>query len=298
MLRISDIRIRSFDVDYLDVYWDLEESFENVNAYDFVVERSDSEFGPYLPISTPLINRYHFRDGTVRGHHSYYNKIYYRLVVSNRETAETVTYPESGGFKLAAKPDLAALEMARLNNLKLKEFSGRKVWIFPKKKTGQRCSVCFDPVAQRKLRSQCTTCFDSSWVGGYHAPVEAYGLVVSPNEQTIHANFGNVENENTTFMLGNYPELYEGDLIIEAENIRWRVASTISKIKKARSLVRQQAALHRIPKGDVEYRLPLNLSADEIRDLNASPERNYTNPHTLESAKLSNVLTDIFGNRQ
>ena len=297
MIKISNIQVRSFDIDYLDIYWDLEDSFDDVRAYEFVVERSDTEFGPYYPVSSAMVDRYHFRDTSVRGRHSYYNKIYYRVSVTNRETGSSAVFPEQGGFKLAAKPDLAALEMARMNNLKLKEFSGRKVWVFPKRKTGQRCSVCFDPVSQRKLRSQCPGCFDTTWTGGYHAPVETYALIVTPNEQTIHANFGNVENENTTLQLGNYPELFEGDIIVEAENVRWRVASTISKIKKARSLVRQQAALHRIPKGDIEYSLPINLSDEEIKELSASPERNYTNPQTLESAKLSNVLTDVFGGR-
>ena len=298
MIKISDIKVRSFDIDYLDIYWDLEDSFDDVLAYEFVVERADSEFGPYHPVSSSLIDKYHFRDGSVRGRHSYYNKIYYRVVIKNRETGASVAYPKEGGFRLEAKPDLVALEMARMNNLKLKEFSGRKVWVFPKRKSGQRCSVCFDPVAQRKLKSQCLNCYDSTWVGGYHAPVETYALIISPNEQTIHANFGNVENENTSLQIGNYPELFEGDIIVEAENVRWRVASTISKIKKSRSLVRQQAALHRIPKGDIEYKLPINLSDEQIKELNASPERNYTNPQTLESAKLSNVLTDIFSGRE
>ena len=297
MIKVADIQVKSFDIDYLDIYWTLEDAFEDINGYEFIVERADTEFGLYVAVSSAMVDKYHFRDSSVRGRHSYYNKIYYRVVVRNRETGATLTYPELGGFKLAAKPDLSALEMARLNNLKLKEFSGRKLWIFPKKKTGQRCGVCFDKVSQRKLRSQCAVCFDSSWVGGYHAPVEAYGLVVTPNELTIHANFGNVENENTTLQLGNYPELFEGDVVVEAENVRWRVSSTMSKIKKARSLVRQQAALHRIPKGDIEYKLPINMSDDEIKDLSASPDRNYTNPQTLESAKLSNVLTDIFSNR-
>jgi len=119
-------------------------------------------------------------------------------------------------------------------------------------------------------------------------------MLISPNEQTIHANFGDVQSENTTLLLGNYPEVSEGDLIIEAENVRWRVASTISKIKKSRALIRQQVALHRIPTGDIEYRIPLNLSEEEIKNLVASPERNYTNPQTLESAKLTNVLDNVF----
>jgi len=295
LLSVTNIRVRSFDLGYLDIYWDIEPSFEDITNYEFVVEKSDNEFGPYHDLTVPFVNLFHVRDSTVRGQKNYYNKIYYRIRVEKRGGSEQSTFPEVGGAKLAAMPDLTALEMARLNNLKLKEFSGRKVWIFPKKKSGQRCKLCYDEVAQRRVRSNCATCYDTSWVGGYNSPVQSYGMIVSPNEQTIHANFGDVQNENTTMLLGNYPEISEGDLIIEAENIRWRVASSIAKVKKSRALIRQQAAIHRVPTGDIEYKIPLNLTTDQVRDLIASPERNYTNPQTLESSKLSNAMNNVFG---
>ncbi len=290
--------MRSFDLGYLDIYWDISPSFEDVSNFEFVVEKSDNEFGPYHDLTVPFVNLFHIRDNTVRGQKNHYNKIYYRIRVQERGGAGQAIFPEVGGAKLAALPDLAALEMARLNNLKLKEFSGRQVWVFPRKQSGQRCELCFDKVAQRRIRSGCSTCYDTSWVGGYHAPVQTYGMIVSPNEQTIHANFGDVQNENTTMLIGNYPEISEGDLVVEAENIRWRVASSIAKVKKSRALVRQQVAIHRIPTADIEYRIPLNLTEDQIKDLIASPERNYTNPQTLESAKLSNVLNNVFGKGQ
>jgi hypothetical protein len=296
MLEVINIRVRSFDLSYLDVYWDIKPSFEDILNFDFVVEKSRSEFGPYRDVHNPVINSFHIRDNTVKGQHSFYNKLWYRVRVRNRETGEEESWPKLGGAKLAALPDLAALEMARINNLKLKEFSGRKVWIFPKKTSGQRCPICFDEVSQRRLRSSCLNCFDTGWVGGYNAPVESYGMVITPNEATTHAPFGDMQTENTSILLGNYPELFEGDIIIEAENIRWRVGSNIGKVNKARALVRQQAPIHHIPKSDMEYSLPMNLGADEIRELQASPERNYTNPQTLESDKLVKALNNVFGN--
>jgi hypothetical protein len=293
---VCNIRVRSFDVDYLDVYWDVEPSYEDINNFEFVLEKSPAEFGSYEDLTKPLINRFHVRDNTVRGQRSYYNRIYYRVRAINRTTGESKVFPETGGVRLAALPDLAALEMARINNLKIKEFTGRKMWVYPKKRNGQRCAQCYDETLQRRTRSNCGTCFDTGWVGGYHSPVETYGLIVSPNETTIHANFGNIDSENTTLVMGNYPELSEGDLVLEAENIRWRVSSSIGKTKKSRALVRQQATIHRIPNSDVDYRVPINLTEDEIKDLIASPERNYTNPQTLESANLAQVLTKVFGN--
>ena len=295
MLDVTNIRIRSFDLNYLDVYWDIAEVFSNINQFEFYVLRSDASFGEYRTIAGPVLNDFHVRDNSVTGHKNFYHNLYYKIKVVNRETGDEKIFPENGGVSLAAKPDLMALEMARINNLKLKEFSGRKVWIFSRKTSGQRCRACYDPVTSRKTKARCANCFDTSYIGGFNAPVELYAKIISPDESIVHAEFANVEIENTAILLGNYPELFEGDIIVEAENIRWRVGSTIQKVRKSRAIIRQQAPLHRIPNGDIEYKVPLNLDADEVKDLVATPERNITNPQTLESAKLSNALNDVFG---
>lgn len=295
MLDVTNIRIRSFDLNYLDVYWDIAEVFNDINQYEFYVLRSDASFGEYRTVAGPILNDFHVRDNSVTGHKNFYHNLYYKIKVVNRTTGEEKLFPEDGGVRLAAKPDLMALEMARINNLKLKEFSGRKLWVFSRKTSGQRCRACYDPVTSRKTKARCANCFDTSYIGGFNAPVELYAKIISPDESIVHAEFANVEIENTAILMGNYPELFEGDIIVEAENIRWRVGSTIQKVKKSRAIIRQQAPLHRIPNGDIEYKIPLNLDADEIKDLVATPERNITNPQTLESAKLSNALNDVFG---
>lgn len=296
MIEVTNIRVRSFDVGYLDIYWDVAPCYEDLNDYEYILQVSDAEFGPYRDLTPPMVDRYHVRDNTVQGQHSFYHQRYYRVMVRKRADAnQSKAYPELGGAKLSAPADLFALEMARINNLKLQEFMGRKIWIFPRKQSGQRCGVCFDRVMNRKTKSACPVCFDTTWVGGFHQPIQVYGVVVSPGESTAPTNFSKVQNENTTLLLGNYPEISEGDVLVEAENVRWRVGSEVQKIRKARALIRQQAPIHRIPKSDIEYSLPIKLSPTDLRDLVASPERNYTNPHSLSDTSLSAALNSVFG---
>lgn len=295
MLDVTNIRIRSFDLNYLDVYWDISPCFEDIDQYEFYISRSTSAFGEYFTVAGPIVNGFHVRDNSIRGQKSFYHNLYYRITCKNRSTGDEVVFPPAGGVCLSAPLDLQALEMARINNLKLKEFSGRKLWVYNRKTSGQRCQTCFDPVASRKTKSRCLNCFDTAWVGGFNAPVEVYAKIISPDERTVHADFASTELENTAILLGNYPELFEGDIIIEAENIRWRVGSNITKVKKSRAIIRQQAPLHRIPNGDTEYQIPLNLTKDEVKDLVATSERNLTNPQTMESAKITNALNGVFG---
>ena len=292
MLQLKNIRVVSFDIDYLDIFWDVEPTYDDVLNYSFVIEKSDAEFGPYQDLTQEFADKYHVRDNTVRGQHAFYHKIYYRIRVKNLTSGETATFPESGaGVKLSAKPDLIALEMARMTRLRLKEFSGRKIWIFPRKKSGQRCN-CYDEVTGRKMRSSCPTCFDVGFVGGFDTPVETYAQIMTNQETTQRRNIGEIEVENCTGSFSNYPELSEGWIIVEAENIRWRVASSLTKIRKGRSLVRQFVSLHRIPESDVEYSIPLNLT--NIQDIIASPERNYTNPHTLASTEAVTSAIEFY----
>ena len=295
MLDVTNIRVRSFDLNYLDVYWDIGACFEDVDQFEFYVLRADTEFGEYIRIAGPVLNKFHVRDNTLRGSKSFYHKLYYRVICKNRSTGEEKTFPEIGGIALGAPLDLHGLEMARINNLKLKEFSGRKCWVFTRRRSGQRCRACYDEVSSRKTKSRCANCFDTSFVGGFYAPIEVYAKIISPNETTLHADFGNVEVENTAALLGNYPEIFEGDVIVEAENIRWRVGSTITKFKKSRAIIRQQAPVHRIPNGDIEFKLPINIDSEELKDLVATPERNLTNPQTIESAKFIQALNGVYG---
>lgn len=295
MLKLSNIRVRAFDIGYLAIAWDIEPCFESVGDYEFQILRAEAEFGPYVAVTPWFRNRTQVRDGSVKNWRSFYTRIYYRVVVRQRtDTTNTAAYPELGGAKLGALPDLVALEMARQVNLTLKEFSGRQVWVFPRRRTGERCTTCIDPVRQRKTQSACRNCYDVGIVGGYDTPVQVWGQILSPDEQTRHTTVGSIETQDSLLRLGNYPELGAGDLVVEAENLRWRVGERIAKDRKARALVKQNAPIHLVEKSDIEYFVPVNLAESDWFDLVASPERNYTNPQSMSSMSLTDALRTVY----
>lgn len=292
MLKVTNIRVRSFDINYLEVFWDIESTFEDVNDYVFVVERGNSEFGPWVDATGEFRNKFHLRDNLITNKYDMYIGTYYRIRVKKVSDSSAQIYPTTGnGVKLGAKPDLECLEMARQFKLKLREYTGRKVWVFPRKKFGQKCG-CYDRVTGRKLRSQCLTCFDTGFVGGYDSPVETYAQIHSPAESTNKTVAGTVTSDDTAGLFGNFPELFDGYVIVEAENLRWRVGSPIDKKTKAKATIRQVARLHHIPLGDIEYNLPMNI--DDISNLEASPARNYTNPQTLSSTAVVDAALGIY----
>jgi hypothetical protein len=296
MLRLNNIRVRSFDISCYDIYWDLVSPFEDPNDYSFVVERSQAQFGPYVDATGEFTNKFHFRDLVAPLSRGFYTPVYYRIRVKRLLDNKVQVFPDTlAGVTLEAKPDLEALEMARQERLRLREIEGREVVVFPRKTFGVVCG-CFDKVMKRKVRSMCSTCFDTGWVGGFNTPLRLFAQIVSPRQETtVRPKVAEIGVENGSGRFPNFPELFPGWIIVEGENIRWRVGDGIRKVRKSRSLVRQEAPLHRIPKTDIEYLLPINIA--NIEDFEPSPERNFTNPHNLETDSVIDELLGVFSNR-
>jgi hypothetical protein len=292
VIEVSNILVRSFVLDYLDIFWEVQPTYEDLLDYEFFVEKSNAQFGPFMDLVGPFRNVFHVRDNTVRGQRGFYNYSFYRIRVRHLASGDEATYPSSGsGVRMDAAPDLHALEMARIENLRLKEHTGRSVWVFPRKRTGQRCS-CYDRVTKRMLVAACQTCFGTGWVGGYDTPLKVWAQIVSPEETTIRDEMGEHGIENTMCKFANFPELQEGWVVVEAENIRWRVGSSLTKIRKGRALVRQQIPVHRISPSDIEYSIPVNVG--DISTLVPTPPRNMTNPQTLSGARSTTDAIEFY----
>ena len=62
MLKVANIKVRSFSIEYLDLTWEIENTTEDIQEYSFYVERSEAEAGPWKTIAGPLIDKYFLRD--------------------------------------------------------------------------------------------------------------------------------------------------------------------------------------------------------------------------------------------
>lgn len=295
MITPSNLRARSFELGHVDLFWDLGPTYDDLNDFDVYVLRSEAEFGPYEVLTPAMRGAERYRDSLLSGYHSRYTRLYYRVRVVERISGNTAEFPSSGGTSLSATPDLIAIEMARQESIKLQEFSGRRVWVYPRRKTGQRCPVCYDRVTGRQMRADCINCYGTTWVGGYHPPIAVYAQIQSSMDVTVRTPTSVHEVQDTLLKLSNYPELDNKDLIVELENKRWVVGDRINKIQKGRATIRQEAPISLVPSGDIEYRVPVNFTQEQLGDMIASPERNYTNPQTLESASLDMAMRTLFG---
>lgn len=234
-------------------------------------------------------DQYFFVDNNLR-HGHIYRQTYYKLLVKCKSDNSTL---EFGPVSKSAEPDLIATEVRSHVNLLFREFAGRRCWLFPIRTFGQRCA-CFNSSLGKRTKSGCLTCYDSSWVRGYLKPIEVWVQIDPTAKSEQNMTSGPTQQENTTARLGFYPEIKPRDMLIEAENIRWRVVK-VSSTEKSRALIHQELELHRIPETDIEYRLTFDPNLGlALKDIFFSPSRNFSNPQTVE-AYTNEEIPDWFG---
>lgn len=299
-LKFTEIKVKAFDLDHIDVSWELEDTAEDPERWDFYVLRSvDGAGGPFEIIAGPFLSDGKFRDAEVNQLHNW-RDYFYQLRAVNKDDGRVC---EVGPGYLAAPPDLFSIEFRRRFELMLQEFNGRKVLVYPAITSGFRCRHCYDlsnnthgySIGRQKTQN-CPTCYDTTFVGGYGKPLLSW-LQIDPSRKDVQrTDTTERSQEDSTARLSFFPPLRPKDIIVEAENVRWEVQS-VAMTKKLRSVIHQEVALHRIPRSDIRYEVSGEVSLLDA----AGPEREFTRPMNLESAQstepneVMNYLDGILG---
>lgn len=279
-LAITNLKARSLDVDRKEVTWEISDTQEDVHDFSFRVFRSESPEGPWLPVSEPFEDRYIFVDSRVPVGDKY-RQLWYQLRCTHKASSSVETF---GPAVHEPDPDLVAQYIRRHELTVLTQVTGRQVWLFKKRTFGQRCSSCFDAETHKTIRSNCPDCFNTGFLRGYMDPIEMW-MQIDPESEK--------QEGQTTGRTSFYPVVRPGDLIVEAENKRWKVVGVLIS-ERLRAPVKQDMSLDPISDSDIEYRLPVNIS-EALRDIQPSPGRMFTLPHDLNSA-LDERTPNVFAN--
>jgi hypothetical protein len=287
VLQVTKIYARSFDLDHIDVFWEIGNFVGNIRQFDFYLYRSESSFGPWDLIAGPFQDQYYFRDVTTPQKHKL-RSLFYLLKIVDKTTEEE---KEFGPTSQQGESDLIALEINRQEDLLFREFVGRRCWVFPVRTFGAYC-ICYDKAMATRTKAGCLQCYDAGFLGGFLAPIECF-IQFDPSSASETATpLGAQQSNQTSARLIAFPQIKPKDVVIEAENKRWRVGS-VTTTQRLRAVVHQELVLKEIPRGDVEYKLPVNIA--DLKALNISSERNFTNPqHTDGVSKFEDILA-VYG---
>lgn len=258
---------------------------EDLQEYDAYVERSEAEYGPWVPLVGPLVDRYYVRDNNVPML-SVSRTLFYRLRYAHRRTGEeTIIGPVSRAGQLS--PD--ALEIIRSHEVVLREHIGTKFWLFPRKSFGQRCPQCWDRALGKVTDDQCPVCWATGFSGGYHYPVAFWGQIDPVERAEQLTQFTHLQPQYAGLRMGPTPGLAPGDLLVDHKNGRWRV-NTVNNVTRLGVTVHQRPTLVRVQHGSLEQSVPLLIDTASEQLV---PERVFTNAHVPGAAGTE--LSDILG---
>lgn len=295
MIQVTKLIVRSFNLDQLDIFWEISPVAappagsavpHEIYDYDFYVLKSEAGAGPYETIGGPFRDTYSFRDIQVHLLHKW-RQYHYKIKVVHRVSGEEAEFGPASSID--PEPDLIAAEIIRQEDVLFREFIGRRCILFPARTFGPACS-CFDVYTQRRTRSACRLCFGTGWLGGFMSPVEIFIQIDNFPRTSQSTSLQEMQPGDTAARMISFPPVVTNDIIVEAENVRWRVLSK-TPTQRLRSTVRQELALHEIPKGDIEYGLPVQVDA---RTFKPSAERNFTNPQNLDDEDFSDIFA-VYG---
>lgn len=277
-LEVQKARVLSLSLDYNQITWEIKETSEDILDYTFQVLRSESASGPFEPSSKEAEDVYLFIDNLVKVG-NIYRQYHYIIRVKHKPTGDTKDF---GPYSKTPEPTLVANTLRMHLNLLMTEFIGRRCWLLPVRTFGQRCADCWNPRLQKRRYSGCRTCYDTSFVRGYHKPIEIWASIDPTPASDQPAGTGRMQQQSTTARMSFYPPVKPDDVLIESENIRWTVR-TISTTQEQRAVVTQELQLRRRESSDMEYLIPLDLGAP-MEDMFFTPARNYSNPSTLTTS--------------
>jgi hypothetical protein len=294
MLNITKLTVRSFNLDNLDIFWEISPVAGHADGrpheiynYDFYVLRSENAVSGYEQIGGPFRDRYEFRDIGVSQLHKY-RQYFYKIIVVHRPSGVKKEFGPASSSQ--PEPDLIAAEAIRLEDTLFREFAGRRCYLFPKRTFGPVCT-CYDAVLGRNKVSRHAPCFGTGYLGGYRAPIEVWVQFDPSPKSPMPTSLQEVQSNNTVARMISFPPVSPNDILVESENKRWRVQA-VSQTERLRAVVRQELQLHEIPRGDIEYTLPVNV---DLKSLKPAAERNFTNPqHTDQNEDLSDIFA-VYG---
>jgi hypothetical protein len=286
-IELRDLKVTSLDIDFHEVSWTVASNSVDILDFQFEVLRSEAEEGPYESLAGPFEDRYSFVDNILQVLHRW-RTYHYIVRIREKTTGDTKDF---GPVSHEPEPDIVAIELRRHLRVLFQEFAGRRCIVLPVRTFGQRCPDCWHPVLEKRTKSGCLTCYDTGFNRGYMHPIEAWIQVDPSTKSQQHNNPGETQQDNTTMRMGYYPSVKPHDLIIEAENIRWRVEEQ-TQTEHSRAAVHQEVKIHRVPELDIEYAIPVHFST-ALKNLFFTPARNYTNPANLSNVE-ANEIPGIF----
>lgn len=251
------------------VQWDIQSDESGALLVD--IARSQSPSGPWETIATGMLDAYNFvddafnlppaptssngREGT--NLFALARAIYYQVTVTppSGPANAFVSDPTPVEPGLDARTRLLKRKILHDQATGYKRLNGIPIIVLKRRRWGERCPRCWDPVTKQSTLEHCLACFGTSYAGGYWTPTLIRGRREAATVETQMTSDGDSEMKLADFNVLDYPLIEYKDVVIDLRrNERYQVQRVHSTELKSVP-VHQKLTASLLAHNSIEYKV-------------------------------------------
>lgn len=202
--------------------------------------RSQSPEGPWEAVATGLRNAYNFVDDRFNlppsdprnngregvNLFSLARNIYYQITVTPPSGSANAfkSHPEPVEPGLDTRTRLLKRKILHDQAVGYRRLNGIPLIVLKRRRWGDRCPDCYDPVNKEATLEHCPSCYGTSFQGGYWAPVLIRGRREAAAVESNITSHGDSDVKMNDFNVLDYPLIEYKDIVVDLmRNERYQV---------------------------------------------------------------------------
>ena len=236
--------------------WDISGEFDDPAPWRFIVQKAQTNNGPWENISPELENVISWTDEGKKHLYGKSNTLYFRVTMQT-PNGEYSSAPVQPYGDLPRREWLLAREIMRRESLRARVLSGIECDLYVRSTFGPRCTFCIDPITGDVRDSNCKKCFGTGRYPAYFGPQKMM-LSFSPDVQhnKVNSNDGTHEMKSFEALTIGSPVLKKGDVFIDRRQDKRYVVGMVSIVSEVRRIpCLQKIGFDEAPISDPIYKL-------------------------------------------
>ena len=251
----GNIKVKYYPVWYkhIVVEWSVPADW---GACVFNVYFAPTQEGPFVRINPATINGTYLLDSTTQEYSKFGRGFYIvEAILTEKGNVAIQSVASSWDNRQNDWVQLRSNEIQRREFLLLSRFSGIKSYLFKRKAYGQRCPECWSYETEKVTKDNCTTCFGTSFTGGYFSPAATFIQYDATPDSNSKTYFGKFEQNQIQGWTISFPEMRPDDIIFRVGDWSMYRIDGVQATEMQGKPVRQIMKLTQLSKGDIEYQL-------------------------------------------
>jgi hypothetical protein len=289
-LRLDDLVVAQQSTSQQVVGWKLLGIGPLMATANIEISRSYVENSGFELIATVPATQLFYEDTDVNLY-DHWRVTFYKL----RLLDATGAYRDYGPLRVSGELDGPAKSIIRNVRTQLRIGAGNPVLIYQKRFVeAQRCTDCWDPVLKQITRSDCVTCFNTGFEGGFHTPILTLAWI-NPESKSNRPTDRLEQPSSVQCLAANFPILRPRDILYEIDTGRRYRIGVIVPAEKNRMLLSQSFGAEALNPSDIENTLPIPAISSMIPVMARfrAPRRSMLN-EAAPSPSTDPIIRELF----